>query len=102
MIRWTRSFVVAKDTVGEEMTALCKAVIKDDLERKISASIVALSNNSEAAAEYAIRLVGGLELSVEPDWLIDRCYECLIYKGNNSQQPHPTDKVRQVAATGRC
>ncbi len=93
MIRWARSFVVAKDTVGEELTALCKAVIKDDLERKISASIVALSNNSEAGAEYAIRLVGGLELSIEPDWLIDCCYECLIHKGNNSQQPHSTDKV---------
>jgi len=93
MIRWARAFVVAKDATGEELMALCKAVLKDDLERKVSASIIALSNDSEAVAEYAIRLVGNLELSVEPDWLIDRCYEFLARKGNNGQPPHSTDKA---------
>ena len=93
MIRWARAFVVEKETTGEELAALCKALLKDDLERKISASIIALSNDSKTGAEYAIRLVGGLELSVDPDWLIDRCYECLTRKGTNAQGPHSADKV---------
>ena len=89
LIRWARAFVVAKDKAGEGLAALCKAVLRDDLERKVSASIVALSNDSEAGAEFAIRVIGSLKLSTEPSWLLDRCDEILGSKAEDGHQRPP-------------
>ena len=86
LIRWARAFVVARDKTGEELTALCKAVLRDDLERKISASIIALSNDSKTGADSAIRVVGSLKLSTEPSWLLDRCDEILSSKADNGRK----------------
>ena len=96
LIRWARAFVVTRDAAGEEMKALCRAVLKDDLERKISASIIALSNSSEAGAESAMRLVGSLGLTTEPEWLIDRCDEILIPKGSDGKLLDSTGTVSAV------
>ena len=104
LIRWARAFIVARDTAGEELAALCKIVLRDDLERKVSASIVALSNDSGAAADTAIRVVGSLRLSTEPSWLLDRCDEILSSKVNDELQhpsePTPGDEKSQVFLSG--
>lgn len=95
---------MASDTAGEELTTLCKIILRDDLERKVSASIIALSNDSEAGTDSAIRVVGRLKLCTEPSWLLDRCDEILNSKVNDGLQhpsePTPADEQSQTLLSG--
>ena len=103
LIRWARAFVVAKDTTMEGLTELCGVVLREDLERKISASMVALSNDSESQVDSAIRLVGSLKLSAEPGWLLDSCDEILgstLNNGQPSSEPTPDDGQSQAIPSG--
>jgi hypothetical protein len=72
IIRWTRSIVLARASVGDGMQELTRHVLGEDIERKVFASMLALPQHSSPDADVALLVLGSLVPAADPEWLLGR------------------------------
>ena len=77
MIRWVRTFIVNGEDHGFDLSEIAAAVLADDVKRKAWASMLELTRHSGNGNAEAVRLVGQLKISADPEWLLAQCEERL-------------------------
>ena len=72
IIRWTRAIVLAGASVGDGLPGLTRHILGDDIERKVFASILALSPHTTTDAGITLQVLGTLAPIADAEWLLEQ------------------------------